>query len=143
MLQFLVQQRGLLLACDAFNIRSLLGDGSIKSLALVVVMCQGSMNLSHRQVWMLTLDLLGVPVMGEAVEGNLDDFGVSAFEIRHTVSAQFDMRVGDAISCSLGIQACGGLPARDLIAMGVSPHQSATLLATAARPTSNKQLGPV
>jgi hypothetical protein len=49
----------------------------------------------HRQVWMLTLDLLGVSVMGEAVEGNLHDCGTRAFEIRHTVSAQFDMRVGN------------------------------------------------
>jgi hypothetical protein len=44
---------------------------------------------------MLSLDILGVPVMGEAVESNFDDFGTCAFEIRHTVIAQFDMRVGN------------------------------------------------
>lgn len=51
-------------ACDAIDIRQLLRDMGVKGLAMIVVIRQGSVNLPHRQVRVLPLNLLGVPVMG-------------------------------------------------------------------------------
>lgn len=87
MLQFLAEHRRLLSVCDAVHFRQLLGDNGVKGLAMIVVVGQGGVDLPHREVWMLTFDLLGVPMMGEAIEGNLDDLGMRALNIGHTIRA--------------------------------------------------------
>lgn len=50
--------------CDAIDISQLLRDMGVKGLAVIVGIRQGSVNLSHRQVRVLPLNFLGVPVMG-------------------------------------------------------------------------------
>ena len=52
------------MARNAINVRELLGDRRVDGLSMVVVIRQRSVDLSQRQMRMLTLNLLGIPMMG-------------------------------------------------------------------------------
>ena len=94
-LQLLAQQRVSLLVCDAIYVRELPGDRRVDGLSMVVVIRQRSVDLPQRQVRMLTLNLLGIPMMGDPVERDLDDFCPRALKKWNAVSGQFDVRVGN------------------------------------------------
>jgi hypothetical protein len=49
-------------------------DGSILFLLMVVVIGQATVNLSQREVRVLALDLIGIPVVCQTVQGDLKAF---------------------------------------------------------------------
>jgi hypothetical protein len=79
----------------AINVRELPRDRRVDGLSMVVVIRQRSVDLSQRQVRMLPLNLLGIPMMGDPVERDLDDFCPRALKKWDVVGGQFDVRVGN------------------------------------------------
>ena len=71
------------MACNAINLRELLGDRRVDGLSMVVVIRQRSVDLSERQMRMLPLNLLGIPMMGNPVDRDLDNFCPRALEKWH------------------------------------------------------------
>jgi len=75
----LLPRRGRLLpGCDQVHVPQLLVDIRVEALAMIVVIGECRINLGERQVGVLPLDLLGIPVMSQSIEGNFHDLGASA-----------------------------------------------------------------
>jgi hypothetical protein len=62
-------------------------------LAMVVVIGEGRINLGKRQVGVLPLNLLGIPVMSQSIEGDFNDLGTRALDERRAVGGKLDMGI--------------------------------------------------
>ncbi len=61
---------------------------------MVVVIAEGRVNLSKRQVRMLAMDLFCTPSIGNMIQCHIDHFDTSPINPRHAGSIAVDMRNG-------------------------------------------------
>jgi hypothetical protein len=68
-------------------------DGSIHFLLMVMVIGQATVNLSQREVRVLALDLIGIPVVCQTVQGDLKDFRLRPNQPSFTIGALLDVGI--------------------------------------------------
>src|SRR5439155_6147687 len=92
-LQLGAQGRLALRAPKADDSFELFFDQLIHFALVVIVVRETAMNLPERQVRMLSLDFVGVPVMCQAVQRNLDDLGLRTDKPELTVRPLLDVGI--------------------------------------------------
>jgi hypothetical protein len=68
-------------------------DGSIHFLLMVVIIGQATVNLSQREVRVLALDLIGIPVVCQTIQGDLENFRLRPNQPNLTIGAFLDVGV--------------------------------------------------
>src|SRR5208282_4707227 len=68
-------------------------DGSIHFLLMVVIIGQATVNLSQREVRVLALDLIGIPVVCQTIQGDLKNFRLRPNQPNFTIGAFLDVGV--------------------------------------------------
>src|SRR5271157_4105527 len=68
-------------------------DGSIHFLLMVVIIGQATVNLSEREVRVLALDLIGIPVVCQTIQGDLKNFRLRPNQPNFTIDAFLDVGV--------------------------------------------------
>src|SRR5262245_44765335 len=60
---------------------------------MVMVISQAAMDLAERKVWVLSFNLIGVPVMRQAIQDHFHDLGLRADKPQLPIGSPFDMRI--------------------------------------------------
>jgi hypothetical protein len=68
-------------------------DDSIHFLLIVVIIGQATLNLSQREVRVLALDLIGVSVVRQTIQRDLENLRLVADQPRSTINAFLDVEV--------------------------------------------------
>ncbi len=68
-------------------------DITVHLVLMIVIICQGGVNLRGYQVGMLPLNFVGVPVMGHTIQGHFHNLGFRSGDHRNSVFGGLNVRV--------------------------------------------------